>query len=330
MMVSLDRLSICRISWIGLLLAAPHAAMCLAPACVDLTAVSRARLTTFVAKLMKSPADTSLELLSAELDKETCYRRLEFRTSTSKQFTLFLSPDQRFLTPQLFDSSVDPVSAEQKVTEHIKALIDEYIEKNRPPILGPMSAPITIAVFSDFQCPFCRRGMRILEDEVLVKLNARIAYINFPLLVHPWAMEAAVATACVGKENTSAFWRVHDYLFGHQAEMTVDSIAETVLAKAKLVTDPAITSDGKHLLDVSANETSPVHPHWNIENIEECVRTKGATKQVQADVAFGSSLGITVTPTLFINGKRVVGVASAKQILEIVETPKSPAKLYAK
>ncbi len=267
------------------------------PACTELTDASRTRLTAYVAKLVKAPADTSLELLSAEPEDDTCFRRLEFKSSKAQRLTLFLSPDQRFLTPQLFDSLVDPMVAEQKANEHTKALIDEYIEKNRPPILGPVSAPITIAVFSDFQCPFCRRAMNIVETEVLPKVNARLAYIDFPLSIHPWATQAAQDASCIARESTDAFWPVHDYVFEHQGEITAESIDDIIVAQAQGYTKAVI----------------------NIDNIKQCVRKRETTQKVQADTDFGNSLGITVTPTLFINGKRVVGVPNAKQLLDIVE-----------
>ncbi len=266
------------------------------PACVELTDSARARLTDFVTKLAKLPSATSLALVSAEPDKETCYRRLEFRTSTGKRVTLFLSPDQRFLTTQVIDSSVDPEAAEQMAIERTKERIDEYIYKNQVPLLGPANAPITIAVFSDFQCPFCRREMRLLEKEVLPKVNARIAYLHFPLTIHPWASEAAVALACVAKEDSAAFWSIHDYVFEHQTELTPDTVAETVIDQTRTRTSAS-----------------------NGETIATCVHSKEMVTRIQADVDFGSSLGIAVTPTVFINGTRLSGIAGASQILEIAE-----------
>lgn len=287
---------------IGLALAMSSSAVSpSSPVCEALPESLRSRLPAHVAKLVKAPADLSIELLSADVENGTCFRRLEFKTSKSQRFTLFLSPDQRFLARQLFDLSVDPAVAEQKAIERTKVLIDEYIEKNRVPILGPAVAPTTIAVFSDFECPFCRRTMHILQQEVLPRLNARVAYMHYPLANHDWATQGALAMACIGKENAHAFWRVHDYIFEHQAEITPDSVAETVVAQAKRVMPPVA----------------------DLDRFENCVRNKESAQRVQADADFGSSLGVAVTPTLFINGKRVTGVINARQVLEIAEALKS-------
>ena len=268
------------------------------PACEVLTEESRARLTAYVLKLIKAPVGTSLQIQTAAPENETCFRRLEFISSDQKKFTLFLSPDQRFIIPRIFDSNIDPALAERKAIESTKTQIDRYIETTGSPIRGPADAPITIAMFSDFQCPFCRRAMDILETDVLPKTvgRVRLAYIHYPLAAHPWANEAAIALACVAKQSSAAFWTSQDYVFVHQSEITVETVGKLILSQAKSITDPRI----------------------DVGTLEQCLQTKATMQEVQADAAFGSMLNITATPTFFINGKRLIGLANAEQILSMI------------
>jgi protein-disulfide isomerase len=69
---------------------------------------------------------------------------------------LSASPDLRFLTPELLDSEVHPAAEERQKQQ---ALTDGLKRENFP-VLGAKGAPVTIAVFSDFQCPYCAQSAR--------------------------------------------------------------------------------------------------------------------------------------------------------------------------
>lgn len=147
------------------------------------------------------------------------------------------------------------------------------------PSIGPKNAPITIIEFSDYQCPFCKRW----HDEVFHQLQAkypdkvRIVYRNFPLSsIHPDATSAAEAAECANEQG--AYWQFHDKLFSDQYGLGQDAYVK-------------YASDLK--LDVN--------------KFTQCFTQRRYQKNVQADFDYASNLGVSSTPTFFLNGIPIVG-----------------------
>src|SRR5215468_8921683 len=90
---------------------------------------------------------------------------------------------------------------------------------SKDPVWGSRSAPVTMVVFSDFQCPFCSRvetTVNQLKDKY-GKDKLRIVWKNNPLPFHPNATPAAVASEAVFRLGGSqAFWKFHDTAFNNQ------------------------------------------------------------------------------------------------------------------
>lgn len=151
---------------------------------------------------------------------------------------------------------------------------------------GPEDAPVTLVEFSDFQCPFCRNGSRAVE-EVLEGFpgRVRVVFKNFPLdtacnlemtqQIHPFACRAAVLARCAGAKNPELFWKAHDAFF------RADELSEDVLFRVP------------RELGLDANE------------IEACMAAKAPLAKVKEDVALARKLGVTGTPTFFLNGRRL-------------------------
>ncbi len=89
------------------------------------------------------------------------------------------------------------------------------------PVLGPAGARVTIVVFSDFQCPFCKRVEPTLKQiREQYGDNVRFVWKDLPLPFHPQAMPAAVLGRLVyAKGGNQAFWAVHDELFESQPDL---------------------------------------------------------------------------------------------------------------
>lgn len=165
--------------------------------------------------------------------------------------------------------------------------------------LGPEDAPVTVVEFSDFQCPFCRNGAQEVRG-VLEKHpdDVRLVFKNFPIdmacheglerQLHPFACRAALLARCAGKSKAERFWQVHDALFG------ATEISEDVLNRI-----PVELSMGKG-------------------EIESCMVLPGPLLKVKQDIALGRSLGVTGTPTFFINGRRAPEYQGG-QLLALVE-----------
>ncbi|HEY5922210.1 MAG TPA: thioredoxin domain-containing protein [Kofleriaceae bacterium] len=155
--------------------------------------------------------------------------------------------------------------------------------------LGPDDALVTIVEFSDFQCPYCERQIAGLKH-VRQKFGdqVRIVYRHFPLANHrdaQLAAEASVAAADQGK-----FWAFHDELWRRSGNLTradLESIAQTAgldMVKFRSVLDERRYYDA-----------------------------------VVAETAAAQALGVTATPTLFINGQPVVGSRDSAALERIVE-----------
>jgi protein-disulfide isomerase len=85
-----------------------------------------------------------------------------------------------------------------------------------PPALGPLPAKVLVTVFSDFECPVCRRSAdataQIAEE---FPGEVRVEFWQHPLASHPRAEGAAVASLAAHRQGK--FWEYHDEVFRNQA-----------------------------------------------------------------------------------------------------------------
>jgi hypothetical protein len=181
-------------------------AVAFAEPCMMLAPAQKNSVITFVAARYKLAAGTKLAIAKEELVGDTCYRALTFEGSTafSKwQVTMYLSPDQRFLTSELMDTTIDPVQQARQEAEAAMA----QLAQNRGSSKGDDHAPVTIVEFSDFECPYCRRFAGLL-DEVWPEErdSVRVVFHHMPLSMHPWARAAAEGAACAQLQTSDAFW----------------------------------------------------------------------------------------------------------------------------
>ena len=163
------------------------------------------------------------------------------------------------------------------------------IEEDDDPALGPDDAPITIIEFSDFRCPFCKR----FYDETLTPLleaypdQIRFIYRDFPVV---GGFEAAVASECADEQG--AYWAYHDLLFSGDFP---DLSTEAFLAYAERVE-----------LDQAA--------------FSGCLEESRYAAEVEADAVYAAGLGITGTPTFFINGIPLVGAQPLQVFAQVIDS----------
>ncbi len=150
---------------------------------------------------------------------------------------------------------------------------------------GP-GAPITIVVFSDFECPLCKDEALSLRKNVAADFpdKVRVYFKDFPLSsIHPWAAPAAIAGHCVYTLSPAAFWQYHDWLYENQADITTENFMPKVEEFAK--------SKGIDQVRLGA-----------------CLQDRAAAeKALSAEIAEGRALGIDKTPTIFVNGRKLEG-----------------------
>jgi len=186
----------------------------------------------------------------------------------------YVSKDGRYLfRGELSDMTKDPLA------ENLA-----QIRTTDAPSLGDPKAPVTIVEYSDFQCPVCRS----LHDTLRSILpnyggKVRVIFKDFPLeQLHPWARTAAIAARCAYQQKPEAFWKMYDLIYDNQEVIS----AENAWTK---MTDYAAQSG----LDPEA--------------LKGCMAGPEAAAAVNASHANGEKLEVNSTPTVFVNGRRMVG-----------------------
>lgn len=243
-------------------------------------------------------------LVSVEQANDSCYWKFTYNLSNSnREITMYLAPDRRHLTPILYDIMVDPRIEERQRLEQTKMIL----QQGSHPSIGPKDAPITFTLFSDFQCPFCKRLEDVLEKQV-IPANAgkiRLVFRNYPLSMHSWAMEAALSAQCAASQSPDAFWKLHDYLFEHQSALRPENIDQSISTFA---------SDDRSLGE---------------PGLKSCVSSQDAHITVQQDIAAGNKLGVRATPTFFVNGVMYTGFKNAADLQKIIDQAELGAKQEA-
>jgi protein-disulfide isomerase len=164
------------------------------------------------------------------------------------------------------------------------------VDTNGDRRMGPDRAPITIVEFSDFQCPYCRQGVKILKTlRQLYGDRIRIVYRDYLGPNHPYALQAAEAARCAGEQGK--FWEYHDLLFDRQSPGTGWDFR--LLAK-ELGLQPSA--------------------------FDSCLHSGRFREQIANDLQEGLKLGITSTPTFFINGRPLVGAQPLANFQALIDT----------
>jgi len=151
------------------------------------------------------------------------------------------------------------------------------------------SGKVTMIEYSDFQCPFCGKAfttVKQLQQQYGDKLE--IVYKQFPLPFHPFAEKAAEASLCAGDQGK--FWDMHDLMFTHQDALAVSDLK----------------GYASHLnLDTATFNT--------------CLDSGSKAALIQADIAEGQKLGVSGTPTFFINGQSIVGAQPIEAFTAVLD-----------
>ncbi len=185
---------------------------------------------------------------------ETGYNRLAY-ASDSETLVLTNSTTQAFKSiriSRVFDISVDG-----------------------SPYMGPANAPVTIAVFDDYECAYCAR-MEATFSQLLIQYPKKLKLVikQYPLRNHPRAREAAIAA--IAAHQQGKFWEVHNQIFANQNNLSpikLDEIAESF--------------------------------GLDMVRFKQDLLSQEVLSLIVRDVREGQRIGVTGTPTLFLNGKHV-------------------------
>jgi len=188
--------------------------------------------------------------------------------------TLYVTPDGKHaLTGEILPFGAKPYQPAKEA----------LLKGVNGPSRGPDKAPVTIVEFSDLQCPHCKDAQPIIDKLLTEEPNARFVFQNFPLPSHNWAAKAANYADCIGRSSKDAFWKFVQGTFDAQSSITEANADEKFTA----IADTA----GVKGADMAA-----------------CAAKADTKTRVEQSVALGQSVGVTGTPTVFVNGRRIGNV----------------------
>jgi len=172
----------------------------------------------------------------------------------------------------IYDSTIDP---------HKEAM--DKISLENIPTKGAQGAKVTIVEYSDFQCPFCKRGKDMLP-EILKKYDGKVkvAYKQLPLRNHNWAKSAAIASICAYQQGNDKFWEFHDVVFDNQKEIKLENSEKIFRGYAK---------------DIGLDP----------KKFDACLADEKVAARVDSEIQEAVSIGVQSTPTFIVNGMIVQG-----------------------
>lgn len=173
------------------------------------------------------------------------------------------------------------------------------------PTRGPKNAAVTIVLFEDFQCPYCKKLSgnieQLLEDEDIAK-DTRVAFMHFPMHkacnandlkknMHKFACSAAASSVCA--EEQGKFWEMHDLLFRNNHRLRSSN------------------------LKGYARDIGLDMPKWL-----SCMRSDATRAKVKRDSEIGGAAGVRGTPSFFVNGAMLVGAQPVEAIKAAIKAVK--------
>lgn len=168
------------------------------------------------------------------------------------------------------------------------------------PVLGNPAAKVTIVNYDDFECPFCSRMHETLMQDVAKNYGdrVRIIYKDYPLAeIHPWAIHAAVDANCLATQSPDAYWDFANFAHSNQREITG---SDRPLDQQEVLLDRGATT-------IAQKRNLQLVP------LQACMKAQ-QDSAVKASTDEGNSIGVSATPTMFVNGERLEGLVPASDL----------------
>jgi protein-disulfide isomerase len=214
----------------------------------------------------------------------------------TQSVTFYVSADgSRIIQGSVFDVNRNPFESDS-----------EKIRTDLQPSFGTPGAPVVVVIYSDFQCNFCREEAKVIRTQLPQSFpeQVRVYFKDYPLeAIHPWAKSAAIAGRCVFRQKPAAFWDYHDWIFEHQSEITPENLKTKVEEFAR------------------TKSLEPIQ-------LGACIENRATEAEVDRSIAEAKMLGVNSTPTLYVNGRKVVGQVPFEQLKQIISHEIEYAKTH--
>lgn len=217
------------------------------------------------------------------------------KAGQQQSMVLYVTPDEKYaFTGEIIPFGADPFAPARK----------ELAASTTGIARGPTNASLNIVEFSDLECPHCKHAQPIIEKLMGDFPNARLVFQQFPIeALHPWAFKAATWAQCIGRENNSAFWKFINDVYADQLNIDPQN------ADAKLK---------EHAVAAGADAGKAA----------TCAASPDAAKAVRGSFELGKAVGVSGTPTVFLNGRKIANITSLpydtlKDLARFAESPAS-------
>lgn len=207
---------------------------------------------------------------------------------------VYVTMDGKYLVTNKVDLS-NPSQANAGSGSEVTAGKKVKVEIGDSPKKGSESAKVVLVEFTDYQCPFCSRYYEqtyknLIKDYVETG-KVLIVIKDFPLNFHDQAQKAAESAHCAREQlGDDGYFKMHDKLFENQASLSVEN--EKKWARE-------IGLDG--------------------EKFDSCLDGGKYSEVVNKDVSYGSSLGVSGTPSFFVNGIPLSGALPYQSFKQLID-----------
>jgi protein-disulfide isomerase len=172
------------------------------------------------------------------------------------------------------------------------------IDASNAPYLGKKNASVTIVEYSDFQCPYSKKGSEIMKKiKHTFKNRVKLVHKNFPLPFHKNAKDYALASLCAWEQGNKKFWNFYHALYQNQ------------------------TQTEKSFLTNLAKEQG-----LNPEKFDSCFKNQRLKNVLEEQIQQANRLGIKSTPTFYINGKVISGAQNFEVFEKLINEELSLSK----
>lgn len=277
-----------------LVMAVVASSMACASDCPVLPVDINSRIEKYIGQRIVSGTDDKPSIISMELLPNNCFHKVSIAIPHAPSpVILYLSPDGRYLTTTFYDLNSNPSEEVSRIASNVQSVL----MRDEPPQPAGSNMRMILVEFIDYQCPYCKKfsGWYTNLPEAL-RSQTTLVFKNLPLAQHEWSRTAALYAICVNRQSASAFHRLAEMFFEKQAEITSANLKSRVSA----------VLTGANDIDVS--------------QLEACVVSSDAAQAIERDIAVAKQLNVTSTPTLFINGRRVLQVTSEQALKHLLET----------
>lgn len=233
----------------------------------------------------KVPDTTVLKAGPLEKSKYVEFQQMKIATPDGKGQEFFVNHDR-----------VAVLGEVMPLESNLRAKPLRTIVLRDQPSVGPANAPVTIVEYADLQCPMCARFHDFLESDLLPHYGdkVRLVFKEFPLPIHDWSMTAAIADQCTYKIDPANYLPYRSMIFKHQDGFSAANVRTALL--------------------MYADEVGINH-----DKLAACIDSKESVPRIDANKHEGEEIGVSSTPTTFINGRIVVGVPAPEEYFALVD-----------